>query len=78
MPDPAGPADRPQFLGGPRCGETYRRAVAADERLVVLAYDPPAGAPGHVYALGLSAAGRAVLRWLGTAPPLPPEWGAAA
>lgn len=69
---------RPEFVGGPRDGEQYRRAVADGERLVVLAYDALPGAPGYLYALAMNAAGRAVLRCLGTAPPLPPEWRAAA
>lgn len=65
---------RPEYYGGPRDGERYRRPVAPGEQLVVLAYDvpPPACRPaGHVYALRHRRDGRPVLACVGPAPALP-------
>jgi hypothetical protein len=72
--DPPGPGERPQFFGGWRDGQLYRRPVLPHERLIVLAFDeatPDHDAQAHTYELRRRRDGRPVLACIGAAPPLP-------
>ncbi len=62
----------PQFFGGWRDGQFYRRPVLPHERLLVLAYDeatPDHDAQAHAYELRRRPDGRPVLACIGAAPP---------